>query len=101
MLASLLSCLVLNECSQQSDTVSVLPSIAGYVRFHSIQQRLDRLEKGMQDVEATPNPLVAVFLACFPGGRVVKGDVIASKAHDDPMELELDGMEAGGQTSAW
>lgn len=78
MSASVLSCLVLYERSQ-SDTVSALPSIAGYVGFHSIQRDFDRLEKGIQDVEGDPIPLVAVFLSCFQGDRVDKGDGFCSQ----------------------
>jgi hypothetical protein len=58
----------------------------------------DRFEKGIQDVEGAPIPLVPVFLVCFQGGRVDKGDGFPAKAHENLKELELDGMGFGGQT---
>jgi hypothetical protein len=101
MPASFLPCLIANECSQQSDTVSVLPSIAGYVRFYSIQRNLDRLDKGIQDVEGASTPLVPVFLVFFNAVASTKAMVFAAKEHDDLKELELNVTGPEGQSSAW
>jgi hypothetical protein len=75
-----------------------LHSIASYVRFYSIQRRLDRLEKGIQDVEGAPTPFVAV-LACFQVGHVDKGDGIAARAHEDLKKL-ISEITSGGNIVA-